>query len=517
MDVNHIASLRSNWHVPFLIVLLSPGVRAQAFFRVRILSHRLVGGIGMPLFDPVKILIIEDEIDVCRGMATYFSDSGYQVLTAGNGDEGLAVFRAENPDVVFTDLRMPVLGGLEVIKAIKGEKPDTPIIVISGTGVVKDAVEALRAGAWDFVEKPLRDFKALEHMLEKALENRQLNHQVLGLKQKLLSGGLKKPATFSAILTGSPSMMSIFQYIEVIAPTRQPILISGETGTGKELFAQAVHAASERKGDFVGLNVAGLDDQMFSDTLFGHVRGAFTGADRPREGLIAKAAGGTLFLDEIGDLKEQSQIKLLRLLQEGEFFPLGADRPRKSDARIVLATHRDLKSLVAKETFRQDLYYRLFAHLVAIPPLRERKDDIPLLLDYFLQSAAQNLGKKKPTPPPELAYYLKAYEFPGNVRELGAMVYEAVARHTSKILSMESFLTSIGGGVTTSPCQPPDRGLLDQWALGGRVPTLEEAENFLVGYAMQLANNNQGIASSYLGINRTTLNKKLQKRKSNPA
>lgn len=468
--------------------------------------------------DSIQLLIIEDEPAISLGIETYFADSGYTTLTASNGLEGVELFRRHRPDIVFTDLLMPVMGGLEVIQQIKEISPDTPVIVISGTGVVKDAVESLRRGAWDYVEKPLHDFTTLENIVKKALENTLLRRQVAGLTEKLFSTSLRKPELFTHIITRSPSLHTIFQYIEVIAPTGQPVLITGESGVGKELFAAALHAASGRKGKFVALNVAGLDDQMFSDTLFGHARGAFTGADRLREGLIAQAAGGTLFLDEIGDLKETSQIKLLRLLQEREYFPLGSDHPRRSDARILLATHRDLKDMIARETFRHDLYYRLFAHQIAIPPLRERSDDIPLLLEHYLHEAARELEKKKPTPAPELCGYLQAYPFPGNIRELKAMAYEAVTRHTGGILSMATFLKAMGVRETEFPGgSDAEAKIVLLNGVDQRIPTLEEAEQILIRQAMQMAGNNQGIAAGYLGINRSALNKKLLKRRADNA
>jgi DNA-binding NtrC family response regulator len=462
-----------------------------------------------------SLLIIEDEELVRSSLAEYFRDSGYTVHEAENGLQGVELFKKVQPDLIFTDLRMPVMNGLTAIKLIKELSPDTPIIVISGTGVVKDAVDSLRHGAWDYVEKPVYDLAALEHMVKKALENSGLRRQVAVLKQKLLAGGLQNPEAFAAIITRSPAMLAIFQYIEVMAPTAQPLLITGETGTGKELMATAIHRASRRSGKFVAVNVAGLDDQMLSDTLFGHGRGAFTGADRPREGLIAQAAGGTLFLDEIGDLNESSQIKLLRLLQEGEYFPLGSDHPRKCEARIVLATHRDLKDMVAKGTFRQDLYYRLFAHQIAIPPLRERPDDIPLLVEKYLLEAAEALGKKKPATPVELPGYLQTCRFNGNVRELKAMVFEAVSRHSQGMLPVDSFFKAMGQtGIAPPPAAPGNTTLCITLASGEqRLPTLAEAEELLIDQALTLADNNQGIAAGYLGINRSALNKRLQKRK----
>ncbi len=234
-------------------------------------------------------------------------------------------------------------------------------------------------------------------------------------------------------------MRSTFKYIESIAVTSQPVLITGKTGVGKELIARTIHRLSGRKGTLAAVNVTGLDDTTFSDTLFDHKRGAFTGADRVRAGLIEKAANGTLFLDETGDLHPTSQVKLLRLLQEREYYPLGADVPRPSNARIVVATNRDLLALQASGTFRADLYYRLLLHRINVPPLRERRDDIPLLVEFFLQRAADELGKTKPTPPPELFILLALYDFPGNIRELQTMIFDAVSRHESWKLSLTGF------------------------------------------------------------------------------
>jgi DNA-binding NtrC family response regulator len=277
------------------------------------------------------------------------------------------------------------------------------------------------------------------------------------------------------------------------------------------LLAQAVHKISGRKGHFIAVNVAGLDDQMFADTLFGHVKGAFSGAEQRREGLLVQAATGTIFLDEIGDLHEVSQIKLLRLLQEGEFYPLGSDAPKKTDARIVAATNRDLRGMIKEGAFRSDLYYRLFAHQVKIPPLRERNDDIPLLLECFLQDAAEVFNKKKPTPPPELRSYLTTYDFPGNVREIRAMVFDAVAKHTRGVLSTESFRQSIGSEFSvTAPVQTTSqRSIILRDGAEERTPTLDEAETVLIEQALDLAGGNQGVAATYLGISRNALNKRI--------
>jgi DNA-binding NtrC family response regulator len=348
--------------------------------------------------------------------------------------------------------------------------------------------------------------------VEKALDLSSMSEELSSLKERLLSDYLEHPAAFAAIVTGNKKMRALFQYAEVVAGTRQPIMITGETGVGKELLARAIHELSGSKGDFVALNVAGLDDNMFSDTLFGHKKGAFTGADQAREGMISRAGGGTLFLDEIGDLNESSQIKLLRLLQEKEYYPVGSDMVQKSDARVLLATNRDIKKLINEGKFRNDLYYRLCTHLINIPPLRERLDDIPLLLDHFLSDAAASLNKKKPTPPSELATLLSIYRFPGNVRELEALVFDAVTRHTSGILSMESFRALIGDerpAVQVATHQSPsDENPLA--AFFGHFPTIDEVEEYMIAEAMKLAKGNQGIAGNLLGMGRQTLNKRLK-------
>ncbi|MBJ6723269.1 sigma 54-interacting transcriptional regulator [Geomesophilobacter sediminis] len=325
-------------------------------------------------------------------------------------------------------------------------------------------------------------------------------------------GAIKK--AFSPILTQSPKLRGIFEYLTAVAGTGQPVLVTGETGVGKELVARSLHDASGRCGPFVAVNVAGLDDHMFSDALFGHGKGAFTGADQSRDGLVARAAEGTLFLDEIGDLSLQSQIKLLRLLQEGEYYPLGTDRPRKSSARVVVATNCDLSHKMGAGLFRKDLYYRLNAHHASIPPLRERLEDLPLLVDFFLDQAAQILERPRPAHPPELIDYLKSYDFPGNVRQLKAMLFDAVARHRRGVLSLSSFRQMIGARRGSAVKEPLEylRRLGDE-KFGARMPTLKEAEEALIAHALEAAGGNQGIAASYLGITRQALNKRLARRK----
>lgn len=305
-------------------------------------------------------------------------------------------------------------------------------------------------------------------------------------------------------------MRSIFHYIEALACSSEPVLITGESGVGKELIARAIHDVCQPRGAWVPVNIAGLDDNVFADTLFGHVKGAFTGADHVRAGMIEKAAGGTLFLDEIGDLSPVSQIKLLRLIQEKEFMPLGSDTPQKVNARIVVATNVDLERKQKAGEFRKDLYFRLCTHRIEIPPLRERKEDIPILLDHLLAEAAREMDKKKPTPPAELPVLLSNYSFPGNVRELRAMVYNAVSMHKGRTLSMESFRKSMGIFRENSETEEAsDEGSL--LTFHERLPTLKEAADLLVREAITRTRGNQSMAARLLGVTQPALSSRLKK------
>ena len=458
------------------------------------------------------VLLVDDEEHILNISRLFLQSCGIsEVPTLSDSRKVLPYLADRPPAVIVLDLHMPHISGLELLPTIIKNYPQIPVILMTANDDIETVVECMKMGAFDYLAKPVES-RRLVASVTKALDMCDLSDELSSLKERLLSDNLEHPAAFASIVSGNKKMRALFQYAEVVAGTRQPIMITGETGAGKELLARAIHEISGCKGEFVALNVAGLDDNMFSDTLFGHKKGAFTGADQAREGLIAKAAGGTLFLDEIGDLNETSQIKLLRLLQEKEYYPVGSDMVRKSDARILLATNRDLQKQIAAGKFRNDLYYRLCAHQISIPPLRERLDDIPLLLDHFLELAATTLNRKKPTAPPELALLLSLYHFPGNVRELEAMVFDAMARHSSGILSMESFrkatgderpIAQIASGVLSSGDNP----LTD---IFGHFPTLDEIEEYMIDEAMKMTKGNQGGAAKILGIQRQTLNKRLK-------
>ncbi|MEZ4601102.1 MAG: sigma-54 dependent transcriptional regulator [Syntrophotaleaceae bacterium] len=459
------------------------------------------------------VLLVDDEPNILFSSRMLLRSAGIrEVATLDDSRRVIPLLAERDFGVIVLDLFMPHISGQELLTDICMKYPHIPVLIMTASDELDLAVQCMKNGAHDYLVKPVDKTRFIT-TIQRTLELRNLRKEVHLLKEQLLSDQLERPEIFAPIITCNSKMRAIFRYMEVVARSRQPILITGETGVGKELFAKAIHQLSDLPGKLVCVNVAGLDDNLFSDSLFGHERGAFTGADRPRAGLISQAGGGTLFLDEIGDLKEASQVKLLRLLQEQEYYPIGSDVPRKSDARIVVATNRNLQQMMTRDLFRSDLYYRLCTHHIHIPPLRERRDDIPFLLDHFMIRASQEFRKKPPAANPELPRLLGTYAFPGNIRELQAMVYDAVARHQSGVLSMESFKNVIGWDQAGTPAsgnqEKPDAESLRN--LFGRFPTLKEMNLLLVSAAMDLAKGNQGIASSLLGISRQALNQRLKR------
>jgi two-component system, NtrC family, nitrogen regulation response regulator GlnG len=357
----------------------------------------------MPHASALPVLLVDDDPQVLHSASLLLRTSGVaQVLTVDDSRAVLPVLAEQEVGVLVLDLTMPYLSGQALLAQVTGEHPDIPVILLTATNDLETAVHCMQTGAVDYLVKPVEENR-LVASVKRALESRVLRAEVLSLKDRLLTDAPHQGHAFAKIITQSKAMFAIFRYIEAIAPSPQPVLITGETGTGKELVARALHRLSARPGELVAVNVAGLDDTMFSDTLFGHLRGAFTGAERARDGLLTSTADGTLFLDEIGDLSIASQVKLLRLLQDGAFYPLGADRPRQSRARIVCATNYDVVRGVSAGTFRKDLYYRLRTHHLHLPPLRARIGDLPLLVHHFVDKAARVLAKTAPTEP--LALY----------------------------------------------------------------------------------------------------------------
>ncbi len=457
------------------------------------------------------ILIVDDEKSILKSMEFTFRSDGYDNIACIQDSRSVMDYIASNPvEIIFLDITMPIISGEEILNEVHKNYPDIPVVIITGLNDVKTAVSCMKLGATDYLLKPIERNRLLL-TVNNILELRNMRRQYSILKEHMLSLGLNNPAAFSHIITQNKQMIAVFKYMEALGNSQEPVLITGETGTGKELFAQAMYNLHPYGGKYVPVNVAGLDDHMFTDTLFGHVKGAYTGTAGPRAGLVEKAENGLLFLDEIGDLSLPSQVKILRLIQEKEYYPLGSDILRRSNCRIVVATNADLKEKMKDGSFRKDLYYRLFVHTIRIPPIRDRKDDISLLADYFLEEAARSFRKKKPTPPKELFSVLKSYSFPGNVRELRSLIYNAVSQHESKIMSLdvinETINKSIKESIPVESCNDPDENIFH---LLDNIPTLECMEKLLIREALLRSENNQSMAARMLGITRQTLRKKLK-------
>lgn len=465
------------------------------------------------LYPHFGVLLVDDEPAWLRSLSLTLERSAgiSNIITCQDSRKVMDLLEGSEIGLVLLDLTMPNLTGDELLGMIAERHPEIAVIVISGMNQIESAVNCIKLGAFDYFVKTVEEDRLVSGVL-RAIRMLELERQNREMSSRMLSGELKCPEAFSGIVTTDRAMHAIFSYIEAVALSSEPLLIMGESGVGKELIAKAVHTLSGCSGQLVAVNVAGLDDMVFADTLFGHMRGAFTGADQPRRGMIEEAADGTLFLDEIGDLSIPSQVKLLRLLQEGEYFPLGSDRPKRLKARVVVATHQDLSLKQAAGTFRRDLYYRLCTHMVHVPPLRERKGDLPPLLDHFLEDAARALGKKKPTPPRELLQLLATYSFPGNIRELKALVYNAVSVHRDRVLSMDTFLKTIGRPESKQSQDMTKRPEQNLYAGLERLPTFGEAAELLVEEAMSRANGNQTIAARLLGISQPALSKRLKLR-----
>lgn len=461
-----------------------------------------------------RVLVVDDDEAMLRSVARALRSEGFgEAVLCQDPREAEACVSAPDIGVVLLDLVMPHLSGEALLARLMATAPDTPVIIVTATDHVDTAVRCIKAGAFDFLVKPV-DYSRLIADVTRALQQRSLRLENRELRARMVSPGPARPELFAAFTTRAPVMLGLFRYIEAIGPSPEPALVVGETGVGKELIAAAIHAASGRPGDMVSVNVAGIDDSAFADTLFGHVRGAFTGADRDREGLIARAGEGTLFLDEIGDLGVEMQTKLLRLLQEREYFPLGTDSCRRSRCRIVAATNRDLRMRMRDGRFREDLYYRLQSHLLRVPPLRERMGDVPILIDRFLRESAEALGRPAPTPPKELFVHLSAYGFPGNVRELRAMVLDAVTRHDRGVLALQAFHEHMDRATFQSAAGAPaprSAGSVGV-SFGEVLPTLEEATGALIEAALKRADGNQAVAARLLGISRRTVNRHLRSR-----
>jgi DNA-binding NtrC family response regulator len=439
-----------------------------------------------------KLLVVDDEKNIREGLAASLEMDGYEVETAADGDEGWRRFQKGDSDLVITDLRMPGLNGEELLKRISAETPGIPVIVLTGHGTVETAVEAMRNGAYDFLTKPV-NLDRLSLLVKRALANRELV-----LKHRRLEEELEQKKQFSTIIGTSAPMRRVFDTISRAAPARASILITGESGVGKELVADAIHELSPRKGKpLIKVHCAALAASILESELFGHEKGAFTGAIARRRGCFERAHEGTLFLDEIGEIDQNVQIKLLRVLQDRKFERVGGEETLEVDVRIVAATNKDLKAEIEKGNFREDLYFRLNVVNIIVPPLRERKDDLPLLITSFLREFAAENGKPVEGIDEKARAALYAYDWPGNVRELRNCVESAVVMAKGQMIAEEDLPPTLR--------TKNDEGWI-------RIPlgaSLEESEKIVIRDTLSFLKGNKSKTAEALSIGRKTLHRKL--------
>jgi DNA-binding NtrC family response regulator len=451
------------------------------------------------------LLIVEDEASLRAVVAERLADEGYEVVQASHGEEALERLAEFAFDIVITDLRLPGIDGGKVLEAALARYPDIIGIVVTGYGTVKDAVEAIKRGATDFVTKPFQ-FDELLHVLDSALEQRRLKSENAYLRSEL-----QRRYSFSGIVGRSRPMRDLFQLLETVSATSSTILVSGETGTGKELVARAIHHNSPRRScQFVAINCSAIPETLLEAELFGHVRGAFTGAVGNRVGRFEQAHKGTLFLDEVGTMGAPLQMKLLRTLQEREVERVGDSRPIKVDVRVIAATNSDLARLVAEGTFREDLFYRLNVIPVRLPPLRDRREDIPLLVQHFLDRFCRELSPPRPpmTVSQQAMRQLMAYGWPGNVRQLENALERAVAlgagRTQIELSDLPPDVQELGEAPAAGSLVLPEGGM-------DFVQFVGSVERDLIRQSLERTGGNKGRAAQLLNLKRTTLVEKLKR------
>ncbi|MBW3163493.1 sigma-54-dependent transcriptional regulator [Ferrimonas balearica] len=453
-----------------------------------------------------SILIVDDEASWLRSMTMTLNRLVPDALLETCLDSRKVMDRlGQSPfSLVLLDLTMPYVSGEMLLEQIRRQHPQVRVIIVTGVNEVDTAVRCMRKGAYDFFVKT-GEVAAMAASVKRALEIANLEQAYLNLSSRFLDKLLKTPQAFSDILTCSESMLDIFRYIEALSVSRQPMAICGETGTGKHLFAKAIHQTSCPDEPFVSIHLASLNTAAVDDTLFGHVKGAFAGADSHRAGLVRSAGNGVLFIDGIDELPPEVQGKLVTLVQTGEYFPLGSDRSLQSQCRVVCAASQPLSDLFEQGLLKEDLYYRLRAHQIQLPPLRERPADLPLLLSHFVHRACDDL-EKAPLQIDEAVFpLLKAYPFPGNVRELEALAYDAVSRSTGAALCLDPFSSLVRD---VSPSTVPDRLVFP-----AELPTLAQVGDLLIAEAMSRTAGNQSAAAALLGLSQPALSRRLAKGK----
>jgi DNA-binding NtrC family response regulator len=449
-----------------------------------------------------KILVVDDQANSLKVLSAILRDEGYDVLSAESGEDALRLYLSgANIDAVISDFKMPKMDGLELFRKMNEIQNVPPFIIMSAYGTVKSAVQALQEGVTHYLIKPL-DYEELSIVLKKAIRDREIAAELTALKQQI-----QEDNAFHGIIGKSQKMQNIFDMVRTVGKTDVSVLISGETGTGKELLARALHFESRRKeADIVCINSAALTDSLLEAELFGYVKGAFTGADANSKGRLEAADQGTLFLDEIGYMSLRLQTKLLRFLQEKTFEPVGSNVSRRVDARIIAATNLDLHEEITKGNFLRDLLYRIKVIGIRVPPLRERKEDIYLLVHHFVKRYSREYEKKVQDVEPSAMEALTKHYWPGNVRELKNCIERAVILSKKQSLSMEDFSEEllIGGNPLPSSCNQQ----LVEHLFEDRVNLLE-VERELIQMALERYNGNKSLTAQHLGMSRKTLYKKL--------
>jgi DNA-binding NtrC family response regulator len=443
-----------------------------------------------------KILIIDDEAIALQNLMHVLKKEGYSILGTQSSTDALELLAKERFDLVLTDLKMEKVDGMEILSRTREQYPDSEVIMITGYATLETAIEAMKLGAYHYIAKPFK-LEEVRKVVKEALEKVRLKRENITLKTQL-----KAFTDTSGIITANKKMKTILALAAQAAISDSNIVINGESGTGKELLARFIHASSHRhNGPLLSINCGAFNEELLTNELFGHEKGAFTGANSQKTGLIEQANGGTLFLDEITEMPLSMQVKLLRVLQEKEVLPLGATRPLQVDVRFIAATNRNLQEEVQLGRFRNDLYFRINVVSFTLPPLSARKDDIPLLIQFFLQKYSTTMKKSVTGISPAVADILIDYDYPGNVRELENIIERGVA---------------LTGGEAIEVDQLPDdlRGMIFKTfrrAEGGSIPSLEEHEKAYIQWVLKETEGNKTLAAQHLGIDRVSLWRKLKK------
>ncbi len=441
-----------------------------------------------------KILVVDDDPDSLTSTGEAMAGEGLEVVLANSGEQALRLAEQQPFDVVLTDLRMRGVDGLKVVRAIKSSRPETVVIVMTGFASMDTVVDAMAAGAHDYISKPFR-LDQMRLKVRQSMEQAKLLRENRDLRRKVQDQDMR-----GAIVGSSPAMVEVYKTIAKVAASDATVLVQGESGTGKELVARSIHQLGARRDHpFMAVNCAAVAETLLESELFGYVRGAFTGAAGAKRGIFESADRGTVFLDEIGDTSPSLQSKLLRVLESGELMAVGSTAVTRVDVRIIAATNRDLTGLVTQGKFREDLYYRLKVVTVELPPLRNRRSDLPLLFDHFLRKYAQKAGKTLAVHPDVLGA-LEAFDWPGNVRQLENVVERAVALNTSGVFAVEDLPEE----VQASPRAPAK-------SRDGRWPTLEQVEEQYIREVLDAVGGNVSKAADILAIDRRTLYRKIDK------